>query len=268
MQTNFGTGEGTIAGAVQPNGKIVAVGSHCFPEPLTVVARYTQNGRLDPTFGKTGRVVNASLSPAADVAVQSDGKIVLAGSMLSGHDALSTWQAALVRYLPNGRLDRDFGTRGTVVTHSAHASGLSAVAVQPDGKIVAAGSIDGHFALVRYGPDGQLDLTFGEAGKVVTTLGPKYGDGASSVAVQANGKLVAGGAHGVGPEPIHEFFTLARYTPDGQLDRNFGMDGKIVDKKVGPVVGIAIDRRGHIIALARRSPKIDSDGVLLIRSIP
>src|SRR6185312_12779398 len=124
-----------------------------------------------------------------------------------------------------GDLDGAFGTGGTVTTDFAgNGDEARAVAVQPDGKIVAAGGALGatvDFALVRYRPDGTLDATFGTGGKVTTDFGSA--EQAFAVAVQPDGKIVVAGGGATG-------FELARYNADGSLDGTFGAGGKVTTR--------------------------------------
>lgn len=151
------------------------------------------------------------------VAIQSDGKIVAAGDSYNGNNG---WCFALVRYNSNGSLDTTFGTGGKVLTIMG--AGARAVAIQSDGKIVAAGYDYAYsFVLVRYNSDGSLDTTFGVGGKVLTLIG----GGASAVAIQSDGKIVAVGYsyNGIGYD-----FAMTRYNSNGMLDTTFGSGGKVI----------------------------------------
>jgi uncharacterized delta-60 repeat protein/uncharacterized repeat protein (TIGR01451 family) len=169
------------------------------------------SGDLDPTFGTGGKVTTdfaGSNAGANGVALQADGKIVAAGFADSGSGS----DFALARYNPDGSLDASFGTGGKVTTDFAGGSDSAfGVALQADGKIVAAGFADsgsrGDFALARYNPDGSLDASFGTGGKVTTDFAGS-GDEAFGVALQADGKIVAAGFAGSGSRGD---FALARY---------------------------------------------------------
>src|SRR5439155_26367351 len=124
-------------------------------------------------FGGGGWVTTdfgAGLNSADAVAVQPDGRVVVAGKQNDG-----TWDnVALARYLPDGSPDLSFGTggRGTPqVGRDVRAAW--GVAVQPDGKVVAAGSANGDqgelLALLRYLPDGSPDGAFGAGGQVLAS---------------------------------------------------------------------------------------------------
>ena len=149
-------------------------------------------GDLDPTFGSGGKVTTdvGGSDGAQAVAIQGDGKVVAAG--LGNFAGPGTGDFALARYNPDGSLDTSFGSGGKVTTDFGGFDAASAVAIQPDGKIIAAGrSGSGDFALARYNPDGSLDSSFGSGGKVTTDFGGF--DSAFGVALQADGKIVAAG---------------------------------------------------------------------------
>ncbi|HQH86392.1 MAG TPA: tandem-95 repeat protein, partial [Anaerolineaceae bacterium] len=163
-----------------------------------------------------------SVNIAHAVAVQADGKIVAAGYTENG----STYDFALARYNSDGSLDTTFSGDGLLTTDFGSDSDYAcAVALQADGKIVAAGSADNgsntDFALARYNPDGSLDITFSGDGKLTNDFGSGY-DHAQAVAVQADGKIVAAGYASNGS---NDDFALARYNPDGSLDTTFSGDG-------------------------------------------
>jgi uncharacterized delta-60 repeat protein len=235
VTTDFaGSGDGAGAIAVQPEGKLVAAGGATINgEADFALARYDSNGALDTSFGTDGRVTTdfgGRYEGASSIALQGDGKIVVAGGSVIGlFDNF-----ALARYNTDGTLDTTFGSGGKVITDFGEVSSQAySVAVQPDGKIVAAGyaNIDGEedFALARYNANGTLDATFGAGGKVTTDFGHleqgfSYAVG-FSLAVQPDGKIaVAGQAYiGAGFD-----VALARYESDGTLDGSFGTGGKVI----------------------------------------
>ena len=230
--------------AVQPDAKIVVAGTSGVGGANTrfALARYNSDGTLDATFGGDGKVMTdltAKWDAANGVAIQADGKIVVAGT--SGVGGANT-RFALARYNSDGTLDATFGGDGKVETGLWDQATASDVAIQADGKIVAAGEaaanrphniaaglaaakrLYSRFALARYNSDGTLDATFGGGGKVMTDF-TAWGDGADAVAIQADGKMVVGGgSRSVGLNPR---FALARYNSDGTLDASFGGDGKV-----------------------------------------
>jgi uncharacterized delta-60 repeat protein len=203
----------------------LAVGS-----PASAVA-----GRLDSTFGGDGKVttgVTAGDAAAADILVQPDGKIVAAGS--SDPTGSGVERFTLVRYLTDGTLDPAFGGGMVRTSFGEKSAGVQGVALQPDGKIVAAGTAEilpsetSRFAIARYTTEGVLDPSFGEDGKVTTRF---FGAGsvaeADAVAVQVDGKIVAAGSAFDASGSIERRFAIARYMPDGTLDPTFSRNGKL-----------------------------------------
>jgi uncharacterized delta-60 repeat protein len=239
VTTDLGSTLDEIRGmAVQPDGKIVVVGE-AWPErqPKFTLARYHSDGSLDEDFGDAGTVVTSIFDESWDrgsphaILLQPDGKIVIGGGSKSPDYAHGIF--ALLRYTPDGSLDRDFGHDGIVQTalyeesYSSSDDEIYALALQPDGKIVAAGSTGTYppdVGVARYNPDGSLDETFGDGGKVVTDFGGDD-DGAYAVGVQDDGKIVVGGY--TSAEGGIEFydFALVRYNEDGTLDKDFGDGG-------------------------------------------
>ena len=238
--------------ALQPDGKIVVAGeSGLDGNPKFALARYNPDGSLDATFGGDGRITTdftANEEVAYGVAIQSDGKIVAAGT--SGGYA----KFALARYNPNGSLDTTFGGDGKVTTDfTPNADYAYGMAIQADGKIVAAGdagatNADGKFAVARYNTNGSLDTTFGGDGKVTTDL-TSYPDDGLAMAIQADQRIVVVGGAGFGAP--NEKFGLVRYNPNGTLDTTFGGDGKVTTDfgpKPDVVFGVAIQSNGRIVA--------------------
>jgi uncharacterized delta-60 repeat protein len=174
-----------------------------------------------------------SRAVAFAVALQRDGKIVVAGASESGPRV----EIAVARYRANGSLDPTFGLDGVVKTPLGDAyAGAYAAAIQPDGKIVVAGSTEFYFALARYNPNGSLDPTFGMGGTVTTAVGGPR-DRATAVALQPDGKLVVAGRAGDYEAAV---FAVARYKPDGSLDMGFGQGGIVTASLEGYDEGQAL----------------------------
>ena len=134
------------------------------------------------------------------VAIQNDGKIVVAGSVTD--PTTFDDEFALARYNTNGKLDATFGTGGEVITSFGpdSSSDAASLAIQPDGEIVVAGTVEDFssgftqgFGLVRYNPNGSLDQGFGTGGKVVTTFGPNTFATAADVVIGDDGELFVAG---------------------------------------------------------------------------
>src|SRR5439155_102331 len=161
------------------------------------LVRYNTDGSLDSTFGDSGRVRDSfpGLGDITGLAAQADGKIVVAGYSYQGVTRCGVFVA---RYNADGTLDASFDGDGCLTTDFGSCDVAQSVAVQADGKIVAAGysyqegSTGIDFALARYDSSGALDTSFDSDGKVTTDFGG-FDDYAQGVAVQADGKIVAAG---------------------------------------------------------------------------
>ena len=252
-----------IAMTVQPDGKIVVAGrSSAFGHfEDFALARYTPAGQLDPSFSDNGIVTTTigSDTTPLDIALQPDGKIVVVGYSRHGWDI---FDFTLARYTSSGQLDLSFDDDGVVTTTIDSSAAARSVTLQPDGKIVVAGSssrsggiVD--FALARYTLAGQLDPGFSQDGIVTTTIdNSSWGYG---VALQPDGKIVVTGMSS------RDNFALARYTPAGQLDPSFSDDGIVTTtiRTNGVGYAVALQPDGKIVvagttnvdfALARYTP--------------
>ena len=247
VNTPVGNGAFANSLAIQSDGKIVAAGyAHIISTRDFALVRYNTNGSLDNTFDSDGIVTTpigmTSDDEAYSIAIQSDGKIVVAGT--------NETEFALVRYNTNGTLDISFGNGGIVTTQVANGNEyIASIAIQSDGKIVAVGwdsSGVSPFMIVRYNTNGSLDNTFDNDGIVITTIG--LGAKALSVAIQNDGKIVVAGGSSNG---FISHNTLARYNTNGSLDNTFDTDG-IVVTPVGlgysQANSIAIQSDGKIVA--------------------
>lgn len=190
-------------------------------------------GELDFSFG-SGGVLSTDFGGTYDwayaAAIQPDGKIVAAGVSNGGDDH----DFALTRYGPEGLIDASFGDRGKVTTDFADSFDWGyAVVLQPDGKIVVGGVTDASgsrdFALARYNPDGSPDPAFGNAGLVIGGLRPLSADIVYGLALQPDGKILAGGVSF--PDRVvlrpNGDFMLARYEASGAPDPTFGVAGVV-----------------------------------------
>jgi uncharacterized delta-60 repeat protein len=188
---DFGGDDFGLAMARQANGRIVVAGESRPTEfgaavGGAVVARMRANGALDPAFDGDGRVTLPGGGRANAVLVQSDRKIVVAGNAMGS--ALMT----VTRLNPNGSPDTTFDGDGTATIDFGSFSDIANDAVlQPDGRIVVAGSADGGFAVARINGNGTPDLAFGAGGKATVDFGvATFG---FAVALQPNGRIVVAG---------------------------------------------------------------------------
>ena len=201
------------------------------------------SGVLDPSFSGDGLALanfGAGSTQIYAMVVQSDGKIVTGGTFLG----LST-DFVVIRYNPDGSLDPTFSGDGWLLTDFGGGEVALALALQSDGKIIAAGAMNHNaFVLARYNPDGSLDTTFDGDGKVLTDL--PGGEVINAVVVQNDGKIVVAGRAFASTED----FALARYNTDGSLDSSFDADGIVLTDIAGDIDdgrAIALQTDGKIL---------------------
>ena len=224
--------------AVQADGRIVVAGSN---GDLAVV-RYNADGSPDTGFGGDGKVFTdfgrGRSERTGAVAVQADGRLVVAGS--EHQPPRGVPEVILARYHPDGSLDTGFGGGGRVVGPVGAASD---VAVRPDGRIVAAGSPrttgvgPEHFALWQFEANGGPDRGFGADGQVTTPLGDL--DHAGALVLRPDGRMVVAGTTR-DRTTFRPRMAVVAYGADGRLDRTFDGDGRVVTG-VGPAGGRAVD---------------------------
>jgi uncharacterized delta-60 repeat protein len=250
--------------AIQADGKLVVVGTtyrdNDFSTEDFAIARYNSDGTLDKTFGVGGKVQTDFPNLAAvasSVVVQPDGKIVVAGGAFPLFTFLGDFK--VVRYNSDGSLDTSFGDGGVVTTTFPEGSYAFDVALQDDGKIIAAGTVfvdfnpgessNTDFALARYNPDGTPDATFGNGGQVSTDfLGLE--DDSFSILIQPDGKIVAVGSAN-DPATFYDFAAV-RYLNNGTIDATFGDAGKVHtdlgDQNFDRARSAALQPDGRIVA--------------------
>ena len=208
--------------------------------PIAVAA----GGNLDRSFSGDGKVLTdvGDIDFAEAVAIQRDGKIVVVG--WSSSESTNSSVLFVARYRPSGALDGTFGSGGVVRTQAGGYALGSAVAIQADGKIVAAGSglragqTRGDFMLARYNPDGTLDASFDGDGLAFTAF--EFGGSANGVTIQSDGKIVAVGSARGAAVVDSQGFAVARYHPDGSPDTGFDGDGRLLTRFT-PIVDWAVD---------------------------
>ncbi|MDX2229547.1 MAG: DUF4347 domain-containing protein [Leptolyngbyaceae cyanobacterium bins.349] len=221
-------------------GRILLVGGSATETGTTTtrdfaLARFTPTGGIDTTFGQNGRVFTdfnsepSELELATDAAIDANGRILVVGTG-------GQLDFAIARYLPNGQLDPSFGNGGKVLTDfTAPGSVFSAdfankMLLQPDGKIVVLGhlSADGGVipAIARYNPDGSLDTSFGDGGKVITNFDRLLTSSNPQFVLQPDGKFVISGTV-MNPNGQDTDVAIFRYLPNGQPDLGFGTNGAV-----------------------------------------
>jgi uncharacterized delta-60 repeat protein len=289
VRTHFGTDDLVRDVALQSDGKVVAAGETTVGGVRHfALARYLTDGSLDAGFGNGGRVVTGFGGEDASIwamDILNNGRIVVAGS---ANAPAGGSEFALARYLQDGSLDASFGDGGRVTTQIGGHSQAHGMAIQGNGRIVAAGEawLSGlrQFALARYMANGSLDDGFGNGGKVTTAF---IGDptlesdsAAMDVAIDADGRAVAAGRASqwheelLAPELVSRF-ALARYLPDGTLDPWFGIDGRVTtefdDESSDHARALAIQDDGMIVAAGVTNNPVffgPADNFGLVRYLP
>ncbi|WP_374586731.1 DUF4214 domain-containing protein [Pseudoduganella sp.] len=252
VSTNPGDYDDAAGMVTMPDGKFVVIGtsspghSGIQQDNFIAMSRFTADGEVDHGFGDNGTIRIADKNVRiSSVAVQSDGKILAAGS----HTGAFNYDALVYRFNPDGSPDASFGSSGSVsFTFGSYMSGIKAIAIQPDGKIVTASTADatrasiGHnyIGVTRLNPDGTFDATFGVEGKVLAYPGAPLsaaelaqGDWASttaaSVLVRQDGSIVVGGSVDLwkAKEWWGAELAMTALRPNGEIDTTFGNAGRV-----------------------------------------
>jgi uncharacterized delta-60 repeat protein len=257
---NVGSNIRLFGAAFQSNGDLVAVGQRGITTGATLIAtRLTAAGQADGSFGGgvvAGPAIVSSFGSGSigrGVAVQSDGKIVVVGQ---ASDTTGTGTLGLIveRFNSNGTLDTSFGSGGVARTLTAQFGAGYAVAIQSDGKIVAAGQANApgggtEVAVARFNTNGSLDTSFGSGGTDLLNLGED--SRALGLALQSNGDIVIVGSQAPGLQVPNAL--IARLTPSGALDSSFNGTGAYAHQyAIGAAnsafTSVAVQSNGDIVA--------------------
>lgn len=262
LDASFGTGGKFVANTqplssgeayavlIQSNGKIILAGgaSGNLGTDFTLT-RLNSNGTIDTSFGTNGvataSIVNSAPEKIFAIALQADGKIVVAGNSSTPAPA-SVVQFAVFRFSSDGVLDTSFGTSGKTLTDfsSSVSEGVSMV-IQSDDKIVVAGTQDGKFAMARLNANGTMDTSFGAGGKKVSQIVTNGNATANVLLMQADGKFVVAGSR-TGPTSAIDTAPVARFNADGSFDVSFDGDG-LAFPKLAFIKAGAIDAMGRLV---------------------
>lgn len=263
LSISIGNGSDLVnAATIQPDDKMVLTGYFDNNGNLDMfVVRLNYDGSPDITFGGGDGQVSISVGSADDyanaVALQSDGKIVVAGKAAIG----SGTDLAVVRLNSDGTLDNTFSSDGKATMNiNGNDNGL-AVAIQSDGAIVVCGeAFDGssfNVGVARFTASGNADNTFSGDGKLSTAIGSTY-DGGFAVGIHANGKIVVGGLYAT---PTGDDMMLLRYTSNGTLDAAFGNNG-IAKFNLGfneAIYALHIKSSGKVIVAGKATNGLNAD---------
>ena len=254
---DFGTTyEGGQAVAVGADRSILIVGGidQGGPDESLAMARLTSSGEPDLMFSGDGQQIVPSIGYGHGVALQGDGKIVVAAEAV--FESSSGWRIA--RFESDGTPDSTFGGGDGIVATDLNPGETDApldVVIQPDGKIVVVGfkglSDGWRFAVVRYEANGDLDPEFANGGIRIASIG--LASRATAVALRPNGKIVVVG-HAQKGDEIHS--GVARFLSNGNLDPTFSGDGKLITRLgvVDRASDVAVQSNGAIVVVGRAAP--------------
>jgi uncharacterized delta-60 repeat protein len=279
VKTSFQTRDFGVAVRLTTDNKIIVLGQqYSATKSLAALAKYLPDGRLDATFGTLGISnpdPNFNLLPT-NLLLQNDGKILITATAWNA--ATNTTDFILMRCLANGSIDLSFGQNGSVITDFANTDDTPwDLAIQPDGKILVTGESAGSsggarenaLALIRYLPDGQLDNSFGQSGKLRFGISP--GDEASvCINLKPDGKIILGG-YAVGNSGGEDMLIM-QLNPDGQRDLSFGSSGFVlINNSVNDrVKAIKTDNQGRIVVFGKSIHNNDLAAITMefIRLLP
>jgi len=258
--SDFGPRDDHVADvATQADGKVVVVSSS---EDDFAVMRFKNDGSVDESFHFDGKVttdIQGASDAATCVAIQSDGKIVVAGWSTDEHNERDF---SVVRYTTSGNLDSTFGEGGRVITGFGGLDYINDIVIRPNGKIVVGGTFikcrllrgcKSKWAVAQYLADGSLDRSFDGNGLVAYDLGDSHGS-LNSIALHRDGKLLLGGAAHGGK--------VMRLNRNGSKDFNFGFSG-VASLDTSTVLDLAVQGSGPILALNFDTVfRLDLDGRL------
>jgi uncharacterized delta-60 repeat protein len=241
--------------AIQKDGKIILAGNTGVGYLSFALARFNSNGTPDNGFDGDGKLVTSvsSADNLEGLALQPDGKILVGGAALIGGRS----GFALVRYLPNGSLDYSFGTYGgggKTLTDFGISANANAIALQPNGKILAAGVLNNEapaysdLALARYNNNGTLDDNFDDDGMLTASYPIPSSFFFQAMVLQPDGKVLTAGQLRNEATGKNDFIA-ARFDIYGSPDEGFGNSGKTTTDFGGddPAYCMALQKNGKII---------------------
>jgi uncharacterized delta-60 repeat protein len=263
VETNLGpqSTESAVGARVLADGRIVVGGSTSQIDTGVgqfVALRYLSSGLLDETFGSGG----SALIPfaydvfATDMAMQPNGRIVVAGQadIPAGQDTKGA--IALARVLPDGQVDTSFSGDGRrVARFSRDSANVIAMSLAPGGKIVVLVNSGPFAGVARFNANGALDTTFNGSGRAAYYVGPN--GGGRDVTVQSDGKIIVAG------NSSDADFLLLRFNADGSHDTTFGTNGR-VETQIGLgsfARAVAVDPVAQTIVAAGNSANDSEEDV-------
>lgn len=276
VTTDLGRSDIAQGIAIQPaDGKIIAVGYSYIPSTATqdfAAARYNVDGTLDNAFSTDGLLTTdfTGRDTAFDVAIQSNGKIVVSGLVCAAPNTKGTCDAAVARYNTDGTPDNNFSSDGRVTTDFGGKDNGSkgGIAIQSNGKILVGGYMYNgtnktfDFAIYRYNSNGSLDTTFSGDGKALFGFGKGRHDYAEDIILQSDGKILVAGET-CDKNYANCDFGILRLNPGGTLDKNFSGDGKQTTNFGGDdkPYAVTLQPNGRIVVVGKKIASTQSFAV-------
>ncbi|HEY9692375.1 MAG TPA: DUF4347 domain-containing protein [Oculatellaceae cyanobacterium] len=259
LSSNASSSTNNLSLAIDGSGRIVvATNTYNNTNDNIIVVRYNSDGNLDTSFDSDGitnnDLGNNSYDRATSLALQSDGNIVVVGSIYQNLNE----DIAIVRYLGgvssgSGQLDASFGGGdGKVTTDFGFYERVEKLAVQSDGKLVVLASTSSGNNLIRYNLDGTIDTSFGGNGSIAYIGSNSI---ASGVAVQSDGKILFLGSNNTGG---NQDIVLERYNSNGSIDTTFGNNGKLLSDLGGSeyAKSLIVQTDGKILVAGESSGQV------------
>lgn len=233
------------------DGKIFATGT-VWPD-FALTCR-NEDGSVDSSFGIDGIVITdfGGLDVTNGLVIQPDGKILVSGTTYNNDSS----NFFVVRYLSNGDFDSTFGINGKKqISFPEGSTSIASMALHLDGRIVIAGNLNNttpDFVITTLQPNGNIDSSFGENGRVITDIDSSDETcKEQSMVIDNFGRIVM-----VGNTEKKEVWTkqmsLARYNSDGNFDESFGHGGKIQHLGLD-ASGVSLESTGKIIVVGTKA---------------
>ena len=264
VYVNCGDSETTCDLAVDDEGRILVSGSYCDLQAnkwLFFVFRCNPDGTLDTSFGEQGIVkatYSSQSSMASSMALLSDGRIAVGGYVGSAWADVGR-QAVVACFTEDGQLDASFGDAGKVIlpAHSYYGERVNSLIALDDGRIVGGVGARFEFSLFRLQADGQIDSTFGNAGRTYTTFGSGVESRLEGLTLDEAGRIIAVGT-------AMQDAAAVRYTANGVVDSSFGLSVEDIGK-TDCANSVAISPEGKIIIAGYTGRPNQSHSLFLIQ---
>jgi uncharacterized delta-60 repeat protein len=252
---------------LQADGKILVTGyydNNFFNDAF--IARFDTTGDPDSTFGNTGLityVIGTQYDEFHDIAVQADGKIIVAGRTWQNN----SYDFVVMRVMPDGSADSTFGVNGLVTTDfNGNYDCITSLMLLANGQILVSGHTEigaSYFAAAKYNSDGSPDNTFGTNGKLSVGSGSRFDRCYGQTILSDSSIILAGKYHNSNVDAL----MLVKLNEDGLPDTLFGVGGVRLYPTVNTtdvLTDIVTQTDGKLIACGMG----DGNKAMLMRILP